>query len=91
VGGAQDFLPLGEHVEVHGGEEGDVEQHDAEDDQGERERNVERIWKVDGEKVLLKTWNRKRSYFVCDPKSNCITWQSKSIGVPQSPRQDRRR
>ena len=47
VGGAQYFLPLGEHVEVHGGEEGDVEEHDAEDDQGERERNVERIWKVD--------------------------------------------
>ena len=62
VGGAQYFLPLGEHVEVHGGEEGDVEEHDAEDDQGERERDVERIWKVDGEKVLLKTWNRKRSF-----------------------------
>jgi len=55
VGSAQYFLPLGEHVEVHGGEEGDVEQHDAEDDQGEGERNVERIWKVDGEKILLKT------------------------------------
>ena len=63
VGGAQYFLPLGEHVEVHGGEEGDVEEHDAEDDQGERERNVERIWKVDGEKILLKTWKRKGSFY----------------------------
>ena len=43
----ENFFPLGEHVEVHGGEEGDVEQHDAEDDQGERERDIERIWKVD--------------------------------------------
>ena len=86
VGGAQYFLPLGEHVEVHGGEEGDVEEHDAEDDQGERERDVERIWKVDGEKVLLKTWNRKRSFhrvFFCDPKSYCISWQSRSRGAPQ--------
>ena len=63
VGGAQYFLPLGEHVEVHGGEEGDVEEHDAEDDQGERERDIERIWKVDGEKILLKTWKRKGSFY----------------------------
>ena len=85
-GGAQDFLPLGEHVEVHGGEEGDVEEHDAEDDQGEGERDIERIWKVDGEKVLLKTWNRTRSFHrvsFCDPKSYCISWQSRSRGVPQ--------
>ena len=86
MGGAQDLLPLGEHVEVHGGEEGDVEEHDAEDDQGERERDVKRIWKVDGEKVLLKTWKRKGSFqkvSFCDPKSYCITWQSRSKGVPQ--------
>ena len=86
VGSAQYFLPLGEHVEVHGGEEGDVEEHDAEDDQGERERDIERIWKVDGEKVLLKTWNRKGSFHTvsfCDPKYYCITWQSRSRGVPQ--------
>ena len=49
-------------MEVHGGEEGDVEQHDAEDDQGEGERDIERIWKVDCEKVLLKTCNRMRSF-----------------------------
>ena len=56
MGGAQYFLPLGEHVEVHGGEEGDVEEHDAEDDQGEGEGDVESIGKVDGEKVLLAAW-----------------------------------
>ena len=86
VTGAQDLLPLGEHVEVHGGEEGDVEEHDAEDDPWERERDIERIWKVDGEKVLLKTWNRKGSFHTvsfCDPKYYCITWQSRSRGVPQ--------
>jgi len=40
-------------VQVHGREEGDVEEHDAEDDQGEVEGDVESIWKVDREKVLL--------------------------------------
>ena len=29
--------------------------------------------------------------FFCDPKSYCISWQSRSRGVPQSPRRDRRR
>jgi len=40
-------------MQVHGREEGDVEEHDAEDDQGEGEGDVESIWKVDREKVLL--------------------------------------
>jgi len=40
-------------VQVHGREEGDVEEHDAEDDEGEGEGDVESIWKVDREKVLL--------------------------------------
>ena len=53
MGGAQDFLSLSKHMQVHGREEGDVEEHDAEDDQGEGEGDVESIGKVDGEKVLL--------------------------------------
>jgi len=40
-------------MEVHGREEGDVEEHDAEDDQREGEGDVESIGKVDGEKVVL--------------------------------------
>ena len=47
VGGAQDFLSLSKHVKVHGGEEGDVEEHDAKDDQREGEGDVESIWKMD--------------------------------------------
>ena len=59
VGGAQDFLSLSKHVQVHGREEGDVEEHDAEDDQGEVEGDVESIWKVDREKVLLAAFHCK--------------------------------
>lgn len=47
VGGAQDFLSLSKHVKVHGREEGDVEEHDAKDDQREGEGHVKSIWKMD--------------------------------------------
>ena len=56
MGSAQDFLSLSKHMQVHGREEGDVEEHDAEDDQREGEGDVESIGKVDGEKVLLAAW-----------------------------------
>ena len=46
-------------MQVHGREEGDVEEHDAEDDQGEGEGDVESIWKVDREKVLLAAFHCK--------------------------------
>ena len=59
MGGAQDFLSLSEHMQVHGREEGDVEEHDAEDDQREGEGDVESIGKVDGEKVLLAAFHCK--------------------------------
>ena len=46
-------------MQVHGREEGDVEEHDAEDDQREGEGDVESIGKVDGEKVLLAAFHCK--------------------------------
>ena len=47
MGGAQDFLSLSKHMQVHGRKEGNVEKHDAEDDQREGEGDVESIWKMD--------------------------------------------
>ena len=47
VGGAEDFLSLSEHVQIHWRKEGDVEKHDAKDDEGEGEGDVESVGKVD--------------------------------------------
>jgi len=44
-------------VQIHGREEGDVEEHDAEDDQRKGEGDIECIWKMNREKVLLATVN----------------------------------
>jgi len=50
---AENLLPLTEHVHVHGREEGDVEQHGDEDEQGEAEAGVEFVWQVYAENVVM--------------------------------------
>ena len=47
MGGAEDFLSLSEHVQIHWRKQGDVEKHDAKDDEGEGEGDVESVGKVD--------------------------------------------
>ena len=46
-------------MEVHGGEEGDVAEHDPQDEEGEGEGHVDGVWQVDGEQVLLVAWKNK--------------------------------
>ena len=58
LGAPQNLLPLSEHVEVHGGEEGDVADHDAQDEEGEGEGHVDGVGQVDGEEVLLVAWGK---------------------------------
>ena len=53
LGGAQDLLPLGEHVEVHGREEGDVQQHDDHHHQGEGECGVQPVGQLQGQHAGL--------------------------------------
>ena len=51
--GTKNLLPLTEHVHVHGGKEGDVEQHGDEDEQGEAEAGVEFVGQVYAENVVF--------------------------------------
>ena len=46
-------------MEVHGGEEGDVADHDAQDEEGEREGHIDGVGQVDGEKILLVAWGNE--------------------------------
>ena len=50
---AENLLPLTEHVHVHGGKEGDVEQHGDEDEQGEAEAGVEFVGQMYAENVVF--------------------------------------
>ena len=55
---SQNFLPLSKHVHVHRREEGDVRQHDAQDDQWEAESGIEHIGQMNREDVLFKGLNK---------------------------------
>ena len=50
---SENFLPLSEHVQVHGREERDVEQHGDQYEQGEAEGGVELVRQVEAQHVLL--------------------------------------
>ena len=51
--GSQHLLPLTEHVEVHGGEERDVEQHGNQDEEGEAEAGVESVGEMIAEDIII--------------------------------------
>ena len=51
---AQNLLPLSKHVEVHGREQWDVDQHDKDHDQVEVEGEIELVGETDAEDSLRK-------------------------------------
>ena len=55
---SQNFLPLSKHVHVHGREEGDVGQHDDQDDQREAKGGIEHIGQMNREDILFQGLNK---------------------------------